>query len=78
MIVKAKFKCTSKTPIGPPTDDTVNVTLSFCAVYEDKGLNKEWCKWTPNGYLLMTVTNPAAVDAFTTGKDYILTFEEVE
>lgn len=44
-------------------DNTGNIAheeIVLRAVYDDKGPNKEWSKWTPSGTLQFHVSNPAA------------------
>lgn len=36
----------------------------------DDEANKTWSKYTPSGQLNMTITNPAAIEAFDKGKAY--------
>ena len=38
--------------------------------------NGDWSKYTPQGDLTMTVTNPAAIEQFEVGGVYRLTFEK--
>lgn len=39
---------------------------------------KEWSKYTPSGRATLYVTNPAAIEQFEVGKEYLLTFEPYE
>jgi hypothetical protein len=60
----------------------VNVGIKMSAAFGGylKGLpegNGDWSKWTPQGELEMTVTNPAAIEQFEVGAVYRLTFEKV-
>lgn len=73
MQVQAKFNCENVEDNG----DSQNVT--FRAVYSpDKTHeNYSWSKWTPAGFLSMNISNPNLKDHFTSGKEYILTIEEV-
>lgn len=91
MAVKAKVTCISnEEPIWTagqrqtakangaeftePTDPMR--VVRFTAVQATDDDNREWSKWTPSGYVEMTVTNPAAFERFEPGKNYLLTFEE--
>ncbi|SDA48139.1 hypothetical protein [Sinorhizobium sp. NFACC03] len=61
----------------------VNVEIKLAAAFGGylQGLpegNGDWSKWTPQGELSMTVTNPAAIDQFEIGAVYRLTFEKAE
>ncbi|MBV6650982.1 MAG: hypothetical protein KI789_14760 [Hoeflea sp.] len=51
-------------------DHAGEVVLS--PVYDDA--NKDWSKWTPQGEIKMTITNPAALDAFELGGQYFVDF----
>jgi hypothetical protein len=72
MNVQAKFRCNSKMRVN---DDTVTVYLN--PVIGDSVENKMWSKYTPSGQIIMNINNPEASDAFVTGKDYLITFEQV-
>lgn len=39
---------------------------------------REWSKYTPSARMTMYVTNPAAIEQFEVGKEYLLTFEPYE
>jgi hypothetical protein len=61
---------------------SVNVEIKLAAAFGTylRGLpegNGDWSKWTPQGELAMTVTNPVAVEQFEIGGVYSLTFEKV-
>ena len=72
--VKAKFNCVSVEP--DLTDGGKNVTL--LAVYDSNGENASFSKATPSGQLTMKIDqSTAAVNFFEKGKDYYLTFEQV-
>jgi hypothetical protein len=36
--------------------------------------NADWSKWTPQGEIRMTITNPSALDAFELGSSYLVEF----
>jgi len=36
--------------------------------------NEDWSKWTPSGEIKMTITNPAALEAFDLGVQYFVDF----
>jgi hypothetical protein len=62
------------------TDRVVEVTLAAAFGTYLKGLpeadaNVDWSKYTPQGELKMTITNPAAFDEFDIGSVFKLTFE---
>jgi hypothetical protein len=78
-IVKAKFRCIEKAERASQygTAGSVNGSVvKLAAVAGDE--NKEWSRYTPWGNLEMQIDNPAAMDQFVVGKDYILTFEKCE
>lgn len=64
--VRAKFQATQV----QVTDYGTRVTLQ--AAYDEE--NKTWSQWTPHGELQMTITNPAAAEAFKQGEYYFLDF----
>lgn len=67
-MVRAKFKCESKTEIA----DGFQVGLR--AVTEDQ----DWSKYTPAGQLLMAITNEAASAQFEEGKVYYIDISPAE
>ena len=71
MRTRAKFYCAAVNPSdeGGP-NHSENVT--FRAVTNDTEENKTWSKWTPNGLLEMTITNPARFGAFKQGDEYFI------
>lgn len=75
MDVRAKFMCQSINHIMTHSPGDQTAILTFAPVYDNgKGENASWSKYTPQGKLEMTVTNPAAVAAFEIGKSYYLDF----
>lgn len=85
MTVQAMFYVKEKremhTGANAPDDRVVEVTLAAAFGTYLKGLpegeaNKEWSKWTPQGEIKMTITNPAAFEQFDLGGVYRLTFEK--
>lgn len=75
MNVRAKFQCQSVNHILTHSPGDQTAILTFAPVYDNgKGENATWSKYTPQGKLEMTVTNPAAVAAFEVGKSYYLDF----
>lgn len=61
--VKAKFKVTK---LEVYEGDLLKVFMS--AVIKDKS-NVDWSKWTPNGSIEMTITNPEVLDYFVPGEE---------
>ncbi len=75
MNVRAKFQCQSINHIMTHSPGEQTAILTFAPVYDNgSGENKTWSKYTPQGKLEMTVTNPDAVAAFEVGKSYYLDF----
>lgn len=75
MTVTAKFHCHANSDPGW-SDQARIVRLS--PVYGPEGTeNAEWSKYTPAGYLEMTITNPAAFEQFVVGHDYSLHLVDV-
>jgi hypothetical protein len=73
-MVRAKFKCydVAETTYG-------NIAVSFGAVYGTEGENKDFCKATPCGNLLMDIDKGTkASTEFVRGKEYYLDFTEVK
>ena len=69
MNVRAKFKVMS---VKHHEGDQAMIELS--AIHGAD--NRTWSKWTPNGTLTMTVTNPAATAQFVPGACVFLDFTE--
>lgn len=78
MNVRAKFFVSEiKFFATPGSDQTAQVTLvPVFGTYGDgkDEENKEWSKYTPQGEIKMTITNPAAIDAFEVGQPYFVDF----
>jgi hypothetical protein len=77
MSVSARFKCAEikHVDVGPAASCA---TITFQAAYGDGKGNESWSKATPSGKLEMTVTNPAAIEAFRVGKTFQLEFTPVD
>lgn len=73
LTVTAMFKVES---ITDQSTECKNIALR--AVTADTPENKSWSKWTPAGLITMSITNPAAYEQFVVGKQYRLTFEQVD
>lgn len=74
MAIQARFFVRSATQHSH-NPDAREIVMGACTRGEEA---KEWSKWTPSGELKMFVTNPAAIEKFTVGKEYLSTFEPVE
>lgn len=70
MSIRAKFKCHRVTK-----DSGGNEMVNLSAVYGDD--NKPWSKFTPNGDLSMTISNPEAQGFFEPNVDYYLDVTKV-
>ena len=73
MRVRAKFFVTRITHHhngSPDSDQSGEVALA--PVYDEA--NKEWSKWTPQGEIRMTITNPTALEAFAPGQAFFVDF----
>ncbi|KJS45250.1 MAG: hypothetical protein VR71_02245 [Roseovarius sp. BRH_c41] len=60
------------------SDDACLCNVEFSAVTSGKADCETWSKYTPNGKLEMTITNPAAMKCLAVGKDYYVDLEPVE
>jgi len=79
MNVRAKFRCQLINHLATGSANDVAAHITLFPVYEDgSGENASWSKYTPNGKMEMTVTNPAAIAAFEMGKAYYLDFTPAE
>jgi len=70
--MRAKFTCESVTSFA--NVPTIEVRLQ--PVMDGSEENKEFWKYTPQGRLEMTVTNPNAVDFFQPGTEYYIDFSK--
>ena len=71
-MIRAKFNCL----VVAKSEQEEEITLR--AVASDTEENKKWCKWTPNGELTMSISNPDAMGKFTPGKEYYLDISKCE
>jgi len=53
------------------------VEVKMSPVYDDGGANKTWSKATPQGQIIMGITNQEAVEQFEIGKSYFVDFTPV-
>lgn len=60
---------------GPKLDGQ---QIELMPVYDDKGPNKTWSKWTPSGKVEMHITNPDAFQQFKLGGTFFVDFTEVD
>lgn len=82
MTVQARFYVTEINHRATQTPGDVNVQVKLAAAFGSylQGLpegNKDWSKYTPTGELVMTITNPSAIEQFEVGAVYALTFDKV-
>lgn len=79
MAVRAKFYCTSITKSAwSPNKPATQVAVTFAPVPFDhanpNSENSRFWKASPSGELRLSIDNPAAVEQFEVGKEYILDF----
>lgn len=54
------------------TGEISSEEISLNCVYDDGGPNKQWSKWTPNGNMTFTVSNPLAFGKVLPGQFYMV------
>lgn len=75
--VQAKFWCQNIQHQGPASSEADPVaTVTLAPVYGDNAENADWSKYTPSGKIEMCITNPAAIEQFELGSEYLITFEK--
>lgn len=82
MNVRAKFYVTAVTHFhnGSPASDQAG-EVKLAPVYAGKDgnpANSDWSKYTPNGEIKMTITNPKALEAFAPGQNFHVDFSPAE
>ena len=82
MSVRAKFYCQSIQHVHTSPGETcaiikLGAAFGSYAKGDDAG-NKDWSKYTPQGTIEMTVTNPAAIEQFALGECFYIDFTPVE
>lgn len=77
-MVQAKVRCVWNKPTQYSTEASPCHVVRFTPVYssDPESENYTWSKYTPAGFMEMSVTNPAAFEQFVENKEYILTFAE--
>lgn len=70
MKVQAKFWVKSIDHAHVPQG--VFATVKLAPVYGDA--NKEWSQATPQGEIVMSITNPGAIEQFELGRAYMVEF----
>lgn len=70
--VRAKFWVQTVQHHHQQDPNAVFATVTMAPVYDEA--NKEWSKWTPQGAISISITNPTAVAAFELGKQYFVDF----
>ena len=78
MSVRAKFYVERVEHVHTSQPDRACANITMKPVYADSPENKTWSRYTPNGKLEMTVTNPVAIEQLEIGKAYFLTFDPVD
>lgn len=76
MSVRAKFFVSEVKHVATPGSEpcAMIAMVPVFGTYGDGKVNETWSKYTPSGKLEMTVTTPAAIDAFEVGKAYFVDF----
>jgi hypothetical protein len=75
MTVRAKMKCWLVQPLHSGDPDEHCVQICLMPVYNDGGAdNASWSKYTPNGEIRLSITNPDATAQFAPGKSYYVDF----
>jgi len=75
MAVRAKFhveRVESNKHSGGYRSDTVHLRAAY-----GPG-NEEWASASPSGKLELTIANPAALEQFVPGREFLLTFEHAQ
>lgn len=70
MSVNAKFKVQRVTPNTGFEMAEVELVPDYA-----QGKNSDWSKYTPSGVIRMSITNLAALEQFTVGKAFTVTFD---
>lgn len=76
MSVRAKFFVTNIDYAH--VSSGIYATVKLAPVYNNAPENKSWSEATPCGEIKLSITNPAAVDAFSLGKNYYIDFTPAE
>ena len=78
MVTRCKFRVTnvSEPFVGPERQQQITLAAQYCpdTVPEDRNFSK----FTPNGKMEFTVTNPAVIDRFKPGQEYYIDLIPVE
>ena len=74
MPTTAKFKVSQVNTWTQGKDNDPVAAVLLVPDYAD-GRNSEWAKYTPSGTISMTITNPVAIEQFTQGRQFTVTFE---
>lgn len=74
MSVRAKFRCATIAHIHSEYPNNTCAEVKLFPVYADSPENKTWSMATPSGEIMLRITNPAAVEQFSPGKDYFIDF----
>jgi hypothetical protein len=77
MKVRAKFVCQGINHLHQQHDQVCAI-VTMAPVYDDGKGNADWSKWTPQGKIEMTITNPGAIASFELGGAYFVDFTPAE
>lgn len=75
-VLRAKFSVSSIAAYSDQNGDKTSEVIELAAVYggAEGTANKDWSKWTPQGNIKMTISNPAAFDRLRTGQFVFVDF----
>ena len=77
-VVRAKFFVSKIEHLHTPNPGDMIANVFLQPVYGDSPENKRWSKYTPQGEIKMTITNPGAVQQFEIGKAYFVDFKAID
>ncbi len=74
-MIRAKMRCgqvTKADALDASRPGAMNEHVNLHAVYSESGENAVWSRATPNGSLLLTISNPDAQGRFVPGAEYFV------
>lgn len=77
MTIRAKFFVTQITNHHVASPSEVSAEVKLQAVHQGND-NEGWSRWTPNGELKMTITNPAALEQLGLGDKFYIDITPAE
>lgn len=76
MTVQAKFWVSGIQHQSPKSAECDQVAMIEMQPVFGDGDNADWAKHTPSGKIEMCITNPAAIEQFELGGEYVLSIEK--